>query len=145
MEEWIIKSGPVLSCKKGVNFPTLQLLHKGYFFQEETVIMGGGSGVYFSDTTTAEISMTYFFEERSGHNCWLFYRCYNSSNEHHYFLQEEAVIMVGNFSDVTTAEQKSKINHVTRCQCCKNAFVNIGAQIYIFLSNLNWVFLIFNV
>ena len=29
-------------------------------------------------------------------------------------LQEEAVIMVGNFADVTTAEQKSKINHVTR-------------------------------
>lgn len=27
--------------------------------------------------------------------------------------QDEAVIMVGNFSDVTTSEQKAKINHVT--------------------------------
>ena len=28
--------------------------------------------------------------------------------------QDEAVIMVGNFADVTTAEQAAKVNHVTR-------------------------------
>ena len=29
------------------------------------------------------------------------------------YSKEEAVIMVGNFADVTTDEQRAKINHVT--------------------------------
>ena len=30
------------------------------------------------------------------------------------YSKEEAVIMVGNFADVTTDEQRAKVNHVTR-------------------------------